>query len=123
MKSILLSSAAVFAFAGAAAAEVTLSGEAELGYNTSPRAGFAEDEYEGFYTDLSVELTLSQTLDTPGPLARSVEDEHGAARVLTGTARLDRLALDVGTGEWADTEWIGQYVDVAVRVEAEVGTD
>ena len=33
MKSILLASASVFAFAGAAAAEVSFSGSAALGYN------------------------------------------------------------------------------------------
>lgn len=42
----------------------------------------------------------------------------GARRVLEGEARLDRLALGIGTGEWSDTGWIGQFVDVMVRVEA-----
>ena len=32
--------------------------------------------------------------------------------------RLDRLALGIGTGEWEDTAWIGQFVDVTVHVEA-----
>ncbi len=50
-------------------------------------------------------------------------EENGTSRVLTGTARLDRLALGVGTGEWTDTEWVGQYVDVNVRVEADVAAD
>jgi len=49
--------------------------------------------------------------------------EDGRRRELTGSARLDRLALDVGTGEWSDTSWIGQYVDVEVLVVAEVGRD
>ncbi|MEM8547322.1 MAG: cytochrome b/b6 domain-containing protein [Pseudomonadota bacterium] len=44
--------------------------------------------------------------------------EDGSARILTGTARLDRLALGVGIGEWADTDAVGQYVNVDVRVEA-----
>ena len=44
----------------------------------------------------------------------------GDQRQLDGTARLDRLALGVGTGDWADTEWVGQYVDVTVRVLASV---
>ena len=47
----------------------------------------------------------------------------GERRVLTGNARLDRLTLDVGTGEWADTAWIGQFVDVSVRVEARVTSE
>ncbi|MEM1439558.1 MAG: cytochrome b/b6 domain-containing protein [Pseudomonadota bacterium] len=47
----------------------------------------------------------------------------GAARTLTGTSRLDRLALGVGTGEWADTEWVGQFVDVEVEVRATIDGD
>jgi cytochrome b561 len=38
--------------------------------------------------------------------------------VLDGTAELDRLALDLGLGEWSDTRWIGQFVTVSVHVEA-----
>ncbi len=47
----------------------------------------------------------------------------GADRTLTGTSQLDRLALGVGTGEWADTEWVGQFVDVAVEVRATIDGD
>lgn len=36
---------------------------------------------------------------------------------LIGRARIDRLAFNVGEGEWVDTTWIGQYVDVNVRVD------
>jgi len=39
-------------------------------------------------------------------------------RVLTGHARLDRLALGVGTGDWRDTTWVGGIVEVDIRVEA-----
>lgn len=35
---------------------------------------------------------------------------------LTGQATLDRLALGLGVQEWADTEWVGQFVEVAVIV-------
>ena len=38
------------------------------------------------------------------------------AIVLDGQARLDRLALGVGTGDWTDTTWVGQFVDVDVSV-------
>jgi hypothetical protein len=51
---------------------------------------------------------------------RFTVEEAGDSRVLTGTAQLDRLALGVGTGEWEDTEWIGQDVFVEVFVEATV---
>lgn len=44
----------------------------------------------------------------------------GTSRVLTGSATLDRIRLRVGTGEWEDTEWVGQFVDVNVRVAASV---
>lgn len=37
--------------------------------------------------------------------------------VLDGQAKLDRFALQVGIGEWADTRWIGQFVIVVVHVE------
>lgn len=45
-------------------------------------------------------------------------EADGDSRVLTGTARLNRLEHGVGTGEWEDTEWIGADVRVQVRVEA-----
>jgi cytochrome b561/polyisoprenoid-binding protein YceI len=38
--------------------------------------------------------------------------------VLDGQVRLDRLALGVGTGDWTDTTWVGQFVDVDIRVVA-----
>ncbi len=45
-------------------------------------------------------------------------EESAEKKILTGNARLDRLSLKVGTGEWTDLENVGQYVDVKVRVEA-----
>ena len=44
----------------------------------------------------------------------------GNSRTLKGQARLDRLALNLGTQEWSDTDWVGQFVDVQVQVEATV---
>ena len=38
--------------------------------------------------------------------------------ILIGHARLDRLALGVGTGDWSDTTWVGGFVEVDIRVEA-----
>ena len=37
---------------------------------------------------------------------------------LQGTARLDRLNFNVGTGDWQDTTWVGQFVDVHVTITA-----
>lgn len=73
----------------------------------------------GFSSESTLEI---KGKDNPVTFRFEIE-ENGTARVLTGTARLDRLALGVGTGEWADTEWVGQYVDVNVRVEADVAAD
>ncbi|APO87894.1 porin [Marivivens sp. JLT3646] len=55
MKKILLASVALTAFAGAAAAEVTLSGDAKLGWN--------DDHEGGVYAVANVDITASQTLD------------------------------------------------------------
>lgn len=63
MKSILLASASVVAFAGAAAAEITWSGSAVLGYNDTDIDPLGGDDTEGFYWDLDIDVTLSQTLD------------------------------------------------------------
>ena len=62
MKRILLASASIVAFAGAAAAEVTFSGDATLGYNDTDNALVGDDNI-GFYWDASVDVTLSQALD------------------------------------------------------------
>ncbi|PWG16259.1 porin [Salibaculum griseiflavum] len=53
MKSILLASASVFAFAGAAAAEVSFSGTASAEYNS----------LDGYATDTDLTVTLTQELD------------------------------------------------------------
>lgn len=66
----------------------------------------------------SAELVIKNVV-SPVELVFAVERE-GNRRALTGTANLDRLALGVGTGEWADTDWIGQYVTVEVLVNATV---
>jgi hypothetical protein len=58
MKSILLASASVFAFAGAAAAEISFTGEAELGYNDDGAQG-----NDGFYHDLDFTIVAEQALD------------------------------------------------------------
>ncbi|GAA3857171.1 porin [Celeribacter arenosi] len=55
MKKILLSSAAIVAFAGAASAEITLSGSATVGYN--------DDHEGGVYADADIDFTASQELN------------------------------------------------------------
>lgn len=39
-----------------------------------------------------------------------------SSSILKGSAKLDRLQLKIGTGEWLDTSWIDQYVEVNVLV-------
>lgn len=77
---------------------------------------FSRGDDGGFIAD--GQLTI-KGFASPVQLRFTVE-EDGDSRVLTGTAQLDRLALGVGTGEWEDTEWIGQDVFVEVFVEATV---
>ena len=55
MKRILLASASIVAFAGAAAAEVTFGGDATLGYN--------DDIEGGFYYGADLVVTMTQALD------------------------------------------------------------
>ena len=62
MKRILLASASIVAFAGAAAAEITYKGEATLGYNDTDNLAVADDNI-GFYWDASIDVTMSQALD------------------------------------------------------------
>lgn len=62
MKSILLASASVVAFAGAAAGEVTFGGSATLGYNDTDAASTSGDD-KGFYWDLGFDLFFSTKLN------------------------------------------------------------
>lgn len=52
------------------------------------------------------------------PVANILHWVIGAMIVLQFVlAKLDRTALQVGIGEWADTTWVGQFVTVVVHVE------
>lgn len=53
---------------------------------------------------------------------KSVTEQHQLRHQLRGTATLDRLALNLGTLEWADTEWVGQFVEVTVLINADVSS-
>lgn len=84
MKSILLASASVFAFAGAAAAEVTFGGEATLGYN--------DDIENGIYWSGNVGVSLSQELDNGLTAAASFDFD---------VVESDTLGMDLESGGWA----------------------
>ena len=127
MKRILLASASIVAFAGAAAAEITFSGEATLGYNDTdnrgndPVTGLANltatdyvDDAVGFYWDASIDVTMSQALDNGLTAAASfglnvVEDNLGESvsssdYVLSLTS--DTAGLYFGNTEFAAvTHW------------------
>lgn len=47
--------------------------------------------------------------------------QDGEQVTLQGNATLDRIVLGVGTGDWTDTTWVGQFVEVEVHVEATLG--
>lgn len=44
--------------------------------------------------------------------------ESATSKILKGTASLDRFNWNIGSGDWVDTDWVGQNVKVEVRVVA-----
>jgi len=76
-------------------------------------SGLKENPDGGF--EASGSLTVKDR-STPVDLMFTVSRMDGNY-VLDGEAELDRIALQVGSGEWADTTWIGQFVTVVVHVE------
>ena len=70
MKSILLTSTALVAFAGAAFADghsandgISFSGSAKLGYNDELNVAAGSDDNLGFYSELNLDVALSKALD------------------------------------------------------------
>jgi len=61
MKRILLASASIVAFAGAASAEVVFSGDATLGYNDTVAA--TDDNHDGFYWETNLALGAAVELN------------------------------------------------------------
>ncbi len=70
---------------------------------------------EGFTTTGQLQI---KTLRLPVEFSFSVTQTE-SVKVLTGVATIDRLAFNVGTGDWRDTTWVGQFVEVQVRVSAQ----
>lgn len=113
MKRILLSSAAIVAFAGAAAAEghtgVTFSGDAQLGYNDD-----AAGDNDGFYSELDVTIGFAAELDNGLTAAASVDFED-----LAGDGSNDgnnyelSLTSDNAGLYYGDTNFAAQNVWVA----------
>lgn len=81
-----------------------------------PEAVYRADEFianDAFYRSngqLSMKgITAEVALDF------SVTDK-GNVKVLAGSASLNRFDWNLGTGDWADTTWVGQSVTVKVHV-------
>jgi polyisoprenoid-binding protein YceI len=77
-----------------------------------PRAAFHAGRFEraGEGWRARGELTIrgvTQAIPVEFTLAAVAGDQ-----VMTGNARLSRLAFGIGRGEWADTEWVGDEVEV-----------
>ncbi|MGH8765461.1 MAG: YceI family protein, partial [Burkholderiales bacterium] len=53
----------------------------------------------------------SRNLDVPFSKKR-----EGAQQTLTGTIKLNRLDYDIGTGEWSNTQWLGNEVTLSFKV-------
>ncbi len=84
----------------------------EVRYRTTR---FVRNGGEGRYRALGALTVKGRSVAVPLEFTLTRVNEK---YVLDGTAQLDRLALDLGTGEWSDTRWIGRFVTVDVRVEA-----
>lgn len=111
MKNILLASTALVAFAGAAAADVSFSGEAVLGYN--------DEEQGGAYASIDLDVAYSQELDNGLTAAASfgfgVADDFDTDDLDAGDAEFS-LSADVwslnvgingGTDDATEVVWDG----------------
>ncbi|MBW7922241.1 MAG: porin [Rubellimicrobium sp.] len=98
MKYILLASASAFAFAGAAMADVSFGGDAELGYNDTVGVG----DNDGFYWSANLEATLKVELNNGLTAGASVSIELSD----------DNLSEDMDTSDyvlWLESENAALY--------------
>jgi polyisoprenoid-binding protein YceI len=85
----------------------------------NPNATFTAHEFVKTATGFSAKGELEiRTVRIPITFQFTLTESGGRVE-LKGTAKLDRLALGLGLGDWADTKWIGKDVDVTVTL---VGT-
>ncbi|WP_281980894.1 porin [Thalassorhabdomicrobium marinisediminis] len=123
MKNILLSSAAIVAFAGAAAADshmgVTFSGTAELGYNDDDNPGFTGDNNQGFYSELEITIGLAAELDNGLTAAASIDfadlGDGSANNFFDGVENEYELSLTSETSGlyYGDTQFAAERMWVA----------
>ena len=77
---------------------------------------------EAVFTTRSIQKTPDGNFEAEGQL--SIKDITLPLRfnfqlnnqVLTGTAEIDRLQFSLGTGDWQNTTWVGQFVKVEVTL-------
>lgn len=80
---------------------------------------FSADNFKPTSSGFSTPGTLTvRGASYPVTFDFAVDSEENF-HTLTGTARLDRLELQLGTIDWLDTEWVSQFVHVEVRVQAD----
>ncbi|MEM5469717.1 porin [Celeribacter marinus] len=92
MKNILLSSVAIVAFAGAAAAEVSFSGDVTLGYNN--------DVEDGFYADAGLDVAFSAELNNGwtagGTVGADMDDLTNGTAITVNTDFTAYVESDMG---------------------------
>jgi len=118
MKRILLSSAAIVAFAGAAAADghlgVTFSGDAELGYNDTDIGNNGTDSVAGFYSELDVTIGFAAELDNGLTAAASIDFEDLAGADGDNGAGYELSLTSATSGlYYGDTNFAAQNVWVS----------
>ena len=106
MKSILLTTSALVAFAGAAAAEVSFSGDATLGYNSREKG-----DHDGFYWDADLSVAMSQELDnglTAGVAFNFEAADLNNGQPLAGTDFVLSLTSETAGLYYGDTAFAAQ---------------
>lgn len=90
MKKVLFASTALVAFAGAAAAEVTISGNAEMGLIVGDGGVASTDNDVEFFTDIDVVFTMSGETDSGLTYGATIDlDESDGSNSTQGSATID----------------------------------
>jgi len=122
---ILLTTTAIVAFAGAAAADghagIAFSGSATLGFNDGEETTVAIDGEEGFYWSANLGINMSATLDnglTAGAVFDIELDDEGDGNSIAGTNDFDLVSSDVVLSLTSDSA--GLYLgDTAFAAETQ----
>lgn len=103
---------------GFAEADATLQGPEFFASDDHPQARFSGD---GVFRDDGEQVALGQLVIKGIAREQRIPFVFDGREHLQGEFVLDRLAFDIGTGEWADTEWLDD--EVRVRFEIYLKTD